>query len=97
MGLSGMGDLILTSYGNLSRNRLFGMELAKGKKAQDIIDSQKNVVEGYYATDAAHNLSKKLNIEMPITEELFKILYEGKDIKTSLQDIIRREFKEEDY
>jgi glycerol-3-phosphate dehydrogenase (NAD(P)+) len=54
-------------------------------------------VEGYYATDAAHNLSKKLNIEMPITEELYKILYEGKNIKTSLQDIIRREFKEEDY
>jgi glycerol-3-phosphate dehydrogenase (NAD(P)+) len=97
MGLSGMGDLILTSYGNLSRNRLFGMELAKGKKARDIIDSQKNVVEGYYTIDAAHNLSKKLNIEMPITEELFKIIYEGKDIKTSLQDIITREFREEDY
>ena len=97
MGLSGMGDLILTSYGNLSRNRLFGMELAKGKKARHIIDSQKNVVEGYYTIDAAHNLSKKLGIDMPITEELFKILYEGKDIKTSLQDIITREFKEEDY
>ncbi len=97
MGLSGMGDLILTSYGNLSRNRLFGKELAKGKKAQDIIGSQKNVVEGYYTIDAAHNLSKKLSIDMPITEELFKILYEGKDIKTSLQDIITREFKEEDY
>jgi glycerol-3-phosphate dehydrogenase (NAD(P)+) len=97
MGLSGMGDLILTSYGNLSRNRLFGMELAKGKKARDIIDSQKNVVEGYYTIDAAHNLSKKLGVEMPITEELFKILYEGKNIKTSLRDIIQREFKEEDY
>jgi glycerol-3-phosphate dehydrogenase (NAD(P)+) len=97
MGLSGMGDLILTSYGNLSRNRLFGIELAKGKKARDIIDSQKNVVEGYYTIDAAHNLSKKLGIDMPITEELFKILYEGKDIKTSLQNIIQREFKEEDY
>jgi glycerol-3-phosphate dehydrogenase (NAD(P)+) len=97
MGLSGMGDLILTSYGNLSRNRLFGIELAKGKKARAIIDSQKNVVEGYYTIDAAHNLSKKLGIDMPITEELFKILYEGKDIKTSLQDIITREFKEEDY
>lgn len=97
MGLSGMGDLILTSYGNLSRNRLFGIELAKGKKARDIIDGQKNVVEGYYTIDAAHNLSKKLGIDMPITEELFKILYEGKDIKTSLQDIITREFKEEDY
>jgi glycerol-3-phosphate dehydrogenase (NAD(P)+) len=97
MGLSGMGDLILTSYGNLSRNRLFGIELAKGKKARDIIDSQRNVVEGYYTTDAVYNLSKKLGINMPITEELFKILYEGKDIKTSLQDIIKREFKEEDY
>jgi glycerol-3-phosphate dehydrogenase (NAD(P)+) len=97
MGLSGMGDLILTSYGNLSRNRLFGMELAKGKKAQDIIESQKNVVEGYYTIDAAHNLSKKLGIDMPITEELFKVVYEGKDIKTSLQDIITRGFKEEDY
>ena len=96
MGLSGMGDLILTSYGNLSRNRLFGTELAKGKKAQDIIDSQKNVVEGYYAIDAAHNLSKKLGIDMPITEELYKIVYEGKDVKTSLQDIIKRGFKEED-
>jgi glycerol-3-phosphate dehydrogenase (NAD(P)+) len=97
MGLSGMGDLILTSYGNLSRNRLFGMELTKGKRAQDIINSQKNVVEGYYTTDAAHNLSTKLGIDMPITEELCKILYEGKDIKTSLQDIIKRGFKEEDY
>jgi glycerol-3-phosphate dehydrogenase (NAD(P)+) len=97
MGLSGMGDLILTSYGNLSRNRLFGMELTKGKNAGEIINSQKNVVEGYYTIDAVHNLSKKLGIDMPITEELFKILYEGKDIKTSLQDIIKREFKEEDY
>jgi len=96
MGLSGMGDLILTSYGNLSRNRLFGMELANGKSARDIINSQKNVVEGYYTIDAAYNLSKKLGIDMPITEELFKILYEGKDIKTSLQDIIKRGFKEED-
>lgn len=96
IGLSGVGDLILTSYGTLSRNRLFGMELAKGKKAQDIIDNQKNVVEGYYTIDATHNLSKKLGVDMPITEELYRIIYEGKDLKTSLQDIIRREFKEED-
>ena len=72
------------------------MELANGKSARDIINSQKNVVEGYYTIDAAYNLSKKLGIDMPITEELFKILYEGKDIKTSLQDIIKRGFKEED-
>ncbi len=95
MGLSGIGDLILTSYGNLSRNRAFGFELAKGKAAKDIIENQKNVVEGYYTVNAAYHLSKKLAIEMPMTEELFHIIYEGKDIQASLQNIITREFKEE--
>ena len=97
MGLSGMGDLILTSYGSLSRNRLFGLALATGQSAQDIIESQKNVVEGYYTIMAAHSLSAKLGIDMPITEELYKIVYEGKNIQSSLRDIITREFKEEDY
>lgn len=96
MGLSGMGDLVLTSYGKLSRNRLFGVELAQGKNAAGIIAGQKSVVEGYYTVNAVYNLSKKLNIEMPITEELYKIIYEGKNIQASLQDIISREYKEED-
>ena len=97
MGLSGMGDLILTSYGNLSRNRLFGMELAAGRKSTDVIASQKTVVEGYYTINAVYNLAQKLGVEMPITEELYRIAYEGKDITASLQDIIKREFKKEDY
>jgi glycerol-3-phosphate dehydrogenase (NAD(P)+) len=96
MGLSGMGDLILTSYGNLSRNRLFGMELATGRRSADIIASQKTVVEGYYTINAVYNLALKLGVEMPITEELYHIAYEGKDITASLQDIITREFKKED-
>lgn len=96
MGLSGMGDLILTSYGKLSRNRLFGIELAQGKNAADIIKCQKSVVEGYYTVNAAYNLSKRLGIDMPITEELYKIIYERKNIQASLQDIISREYKEED-
>lgn len=96
MGLSGMGDLILTSYGKLSRNRLFGIELAQGKGASDIIEHQKSVVEGYYTVNAAYSLSKKLDIDMPITEELYRIIYEGKDIQASLQDIISRDYKEED-
>ncbi|HOE17947.1 MAG TPA: NAD(P)H-dependent glycerol-3-phosphate dehydrogenase [Syntrophorhabdaceae bacterium] len=96
MGLSGMGDLLLTSYGKLSRNRLFGMELSQGKNAEDVIRNQKSVVEGYYTVKAAYNLSRKLNVEMPITEELYKIIYEGKNIQASLQDIISREYKEED-
>ncbi|HVN95495.1 MAG TPA: NAD(P)H-dependent glycerol-3-phosphate dehydrogenase [Syntrophorhabdaceae bacterium] len=97
MGLSGIGDLILTCYGNLSRNRSFGLELTKGRAAQDIIESQRSVVEGYYTVNATYNLSKKMGIEMPIAEELFHILYEGKDIQASLKDLITREFKEEDY
>lgn len=96
MGLSGMGDLILTSYGNLSRNRLFGMELASGRKSAEIIASQKTVVEGYYTISAVYNLATKLGVEMPITEELYHIAYEGKDIAASLQDLITREFKKED-
>jgi len=96
MGLSGMGDLILTSYGKLSRNRLFGVELAQGKNAADIVKHQKSAVEGYYTVNAAYSLSKRLGIDMPITEELYKIIYEGKDILSSLQDIISRVYKEED-
>ncbi len=96
MGLSGMGDLILTSYGTLSRNRVFGIELASGKKARAIIESQKTVVEGYYTINAAYNLARKLGVQMPITEELYLIAYEGKDITASLKDIIKREFKRED-
>ena len=97
MGLSGIGDLILTSYGNLSRNRLFGIELASGKKPYDIINSQKTVVEGYYTINAVYDLARKLGVDMPITEELYRIAYEDKDIMASLRDLITREFKEEDY
>ena len=97
MGLSGMGDLILTSYGSLSRNRIFGMELAKGRSPGEIIASQKTVVEGYYTINAARNLAARLGVVMPITEELYRIVYEDKDITASLKDIITREFKKEDY
>lgn len=97
MGLSGMGDLILTSYGALSRNRAFGIEMAKGKKPDEILKAQKSVVEGYFAIKAAYMLSKKKNVEMPITEELFKIVYEGKSIFESLNDIKARALKEEEH
>jgi glycerol-3-phosphate dehydrogenase (NAD(P)+) len=96
MGLSGIGDLILTCTGPLSRNRMFGIELAKGKDPRDVIASQKTVVEGFYTIDAAYRFSKRLNIEMPITEELYRVVYEGKDIRASFEDICRRAIREED-
>jgi glycerol-3-phosphate dehydrogenase (NAD(P)+) len=96
MGLSGMGDLILTCTGPLSRNRAFGVELAKGKRPQEILESQKTVVEGYYTIAAAYKLSKSLTIEMPLTEELYRVVYEGKDIKASFEDISKRDIKDEE-
>ena len=67
-----------------------------GKRSADIIKSQKTVVEGYYTINAAYNLAQKLRVDMPITEELYRIVYEDKDIPASLKDIIKREFKTED-
>jgi glycerol-3-phosphate dehydrogenase (NAD(P)+) len=94
MGLSGIGDLILTCTGPLSRNRTFGIELIS-RRPEQILESQKTVVEGYYTTDAAYSLAKSLSVEMPITEELYRVIYEGKDIITSIGDIQKREIKEE--
>jgi glycerol-3-phosphate dehydrogenase (NAD(P)+) len=96
MGLSGMGDLILTCTGPLSRNRMFGVELARGRDPREIIASQKVVVEGYYAVEAAYRLSESLDIEMPITWELYRVVYGGKGINSSFEDIRNRGTKEED-
>ncbi len=96
MGLSGMGDLLLTCTGPLSRNRMFGIELAKGGNPREVIASQKTVVEGYYTIEAAYRFSQSLGVEMPISEELYRIVYDGKDVRTSLEDLIKRDTKEED-
>lgn len=96
MGLSGMGDLILTCNGPLSRNRAFGVELAGGKSAREIIQSKRVVVEGFHTIDAAYSLSQKLGVEMPITEELYRVVHENKDIKASFDDICRRAIREEE-
>jgi glycerol-3-phosphate dehydrogenase (NAD(P)+) len=96
MGLSGIGDLMLTCYGGLSRNRAFGIELSKGRIADEIIRNQKQVVEGYYTINASYTLSKRLKVDMPITEELYRIVFEDKSLRDSLADITSRGFKDED-
>lgn len=96
LGLSGVGDLVLTSYGPLSRNRNFGYELAKGKDPKDLISSSKNVVEGYYTLSAAYNLSRIKGVYMPITTELYRIVYEGKSISQAVCDLTKTEGKEEE-
>ncbi|MBI3353818.1 MAG: NAD(P)H-dependent glycerol-3-phosphate dehydrogenase [Nitrospirae bacterium] len=94
-GLSGLGDLILTCTGELSRNRTVGFRLGQGEGLKDILNSMKMVAEGVKTTKAAYELSKKHKIEMPITNEVYYILYEGKDVKVSARDLMKRELGEE--
>lgn len=84
-GPSGMGDLILTTTGELSRNKAFGIEIAKGFKAQEIIAKSKSVVEGYKTTKAAYHLAQKMNIRAHIFTGLYKVLYEDHDPKEVIQ------------
>ncbi len=94
-GLSGLGDLVLTCYGNLSRNRKVGINIGKGRKLKEILTELGEVAEGVYTCVSAYNLGKKLNVDTPITNEVYKILYEGKSPLIALQDLMSRTLKHE--
>ena len=94
-GLAGMGDLVLTCTGGLSRNRSLGARLGAGEKLEDILRGAKTIAEGVKTTKAARELAKKHHIEMPIVDEVYQILYEHKDPKKALQDLMARELKAE--
>jgi glycerol-3-phosphate dehydrogenase (NAD(P)+) len=87
-GPSGMGDLILTTTGELSRNKSFGIEIARGRKAPEIIRSSKSVVEGYKTTKAAYLLAKKMNIRARIFSGLYEVLYNDHDPKEVIQELM---------
>lgn len=87
-GPSGMGDLILTTTGELSRNKSFGIEIAKGRKAEDIIRSTKSVVEGYKTTKAAYLIAKQMGIRARIFSGLYEVLYNGADPKLVIQGLM---------
>jgi glycerol-3-phosphate dehydrogenase (NAD(P)+) len=94
-GLAGMGDLVLTCTGGLSRNRTLGVRLGKGEKLDDIMKGAKTVAEGVKTAKAARELAKKYDVEMPVVEEVYQILYENKDPKQAVKDLMNRELKEE--
>jgi glycerol-3-phosphate dehydrogenase (NAD(P)+) len=95
-GLSGMGDLVLTCTGSLSRNRTVGQQLGQGRKLPEILESLGGkVAEGVLTTRAALGLAQKHNIEMPITEQMELILNEGKDPREAIRDLMLRPGKEE--
>ena len=94
-GLAGMGDLVLTCTGGLSRNRTLGVRLGRGEKLDDILRGVATVAEGVRTTKAARELAKRHHVEMPVVEEVYRILYEGKAPRQALRDLMTRELKDE--
>jgi len=94
-GLAGMGDLILTCTGPLSRNRNFGVALGQGKSVPETLKALGGVAEGYYTAQSAYSLSQRLKLEMPILEQIHLILYQGKNPKQAVSDLMNRELKDE--
>lgn len=90
-GLAGVGDLIVTCTSMHSRNRRAGILLGQGKSLKETLDDVHMVVEGVSNAKAAYELSKKLNINMPITHEINNVLYEGKDVKQAVYDLMTRD------
>jgi glycerol-3-phosphate dehydrogenase (NAD(P)+) len=94
-GLAGLGDLVLTCTGDLSRNRQVGIELGKGRKLKDILASMTMVAEGVHTTYAAYDLARRESIEMPITEQMYAILELGKSPREAIRDLMERALKPE--
>ncbi|MDD2319280.1 MAG: NAD(P)-dependent glycerol-3-phosphate dehydrogenase [Geobacteraceae bacterium] len=94
-GLAGMGDLVLTCTGDLSRNRTVGMQLGEGKKLAEILAGMRMVAEGVKTTESAYHLAQKLGVEMPITEQVYRVLYEDKPPRQAVMDLMTRGLKAE--
>jgi glycerol-3-phosphate dehydrogenase (NAD(P)+) len=94
-GLAGMGDLVLTCTGGLSRNRTVGVELGKGRTLAEITGSMRMVAEGVGTTAAAMKLARKLNVEMPITEQMHAVLYEGRPPREAIRELMERRLTHE--
>jgi glycerol-3-phosphate dehydrogenase (NAD(P)+) len=94
-GLAGLGDLVLTCTGDLSRNRSVGVELAHGRKLDEIVGSMKMVAEGIKTTNAAADLAKRYSVEMPISEQMYQMFQFGKSPREAIQSLMERSLKGE--
>jgi glycerol-3-phosphate dehydrogenase (NAD(P)+) len=95
VGLAGMGDLIATCASPLSRNRYVGLELAKGRSLDDILAGMKSVAEGVTTTQAARELAERYGVDMPITKTIYGVLFEGKNARQGVIELMMRDPKEE--
>lgn len=94
-GLTGIGDLIVTCTSMHSRNRRAGILIGQGEKLDQVVKKVGMVVEGIKTTKSAYELSKKYGVNMPITKEIYEVLYEGKDVKSSVFNLMLRDKKHE--
>ena len=95
MGMAGMGDLVLTCTDNQSRNRRFGLALGEGSGVEQAMKDIGQVVEGYRNTKEVYLLAERMGVEMPITEQIYQMLYQGKSPKAAAMDLLGREKKAE--
>ena len=95
MGLAGLGDLVLTCTGDLSRNRAVGLRLGRGESLADILADMTMVAEGVRTTRSVRDLAARADVEVPITEEVHEILYHAKKPEISVEQLMTREFKPE--
>ncbi|HHY84289.1 MAG TPA: NAD(P)-dependent glycerol-3-phosphate dehydrogenase [Verrucomicrobia bacterium] len=95
-GLSGLGDLMLTCFSKQSRNRELGERLGRGETMEQIMASQPKLAEGYPTARSAHRLAREKRVVTPITDEVYAVLYEGKDPREAVRGLISRAFKAED-
>jgi glycerol-3-phosphate dehydrogenase (NAD(P)+) len=96
-GLAGMGDLVLTCTGDLSRNRTVGIQLGQGRRLAEILGDMRMVAEGVKTTESAYNLAAKLKVEMPITEKVYQVLYQDKPAREAVLELMTRDLKAEVY
>ncbi len=94
-GLAGMGDLVLTCTGDLSRNRSVGIELGKGRSINEILAGMQMVAEGVKTTLSAYQLAEKLGVEVPIIEQMYLILYQNKSPRQAVTDLMLRDLRAE--
>ena len=96
-GLSGLGDLFVTCNSKHSRNRSIGERIGNGENVSTILANSKTIAEGVFTSKSAYNLSQKYNIEMPITTEVYKTIFENKDPRKAIDELMKRDAKNEWY
>ena len=94
-GLAGLGDLVLTCTGELSRNRTVGFELGRGKKLDGVLSALGHVAEGVRTAKSVHDLAQRLDVDLPICNEVYRVLYEGKSPQRAVEDVLTRPLKRE--